>query len=271
MGILGDIAALAQLGKGVPDSVGYEDYGRVNSYYPEEVFNHLQATNFLINKKYFSTYCVEIYNDSSSVQKDLKILFNGNFSLKPKLKFVRRDIEVSYEVDEKNKEIRITEIPPKESVNIVINEPDNKFKIYQVLIGDNQITPLRNKYFKLKNLLLTRQFILPLIVTLCLGVSLLYLEFKASSQRELKNAMDQKVELYLESIGFKKCGMVLLKNNNESKLALKVKFNKLDDNLQKQVLMFNQTDNIEDLLQKESIYWCNTSNNENEGSVKLFM
>ena len=138
------IKALVDLTKEVPDAVGYEIYGPWDFSLPAEIDTSLsQATSERLES--LSQLFVEVANYTHKVQKDLRLQYRGNFGFKPQVSFRRREVPVKAELDYENKEIRIAEIPPNESVHVTVFNPSDGFSLEQVLIGDRAVTNAMRK------------------------------------------------------------------------------------------------------------------------------
>ncbi len=137
--MINQIKAFFDLKKEIPDAVGYSKYGPVKFLLPIEFKNELPHIS---SEKLdgLTTSGITIYNYSSKTQKNIRVLYSGNFPYMPRARFLRRDIDPKFENKINDKELLILEIPPNDTININIFNPDEKFKFEDVLIGENVVT-----------------------------------------------------------------------------------------------------------------------------------
>lgn len=143
------IKAVLDLRKEIPDAVGYDTYGPIVFPLPLEIRDAIpqSITQQLHNLTLIS---VRIDNYSSKTQRDIRVLFSGDWAFAPKFSFHRRDVEVKSKILVEDKEIVLLEIPPNESVSIEIFNPSKGFGIDQVLLGDVEITKVMQKLAEAK-------------------------------------------------------------------------------------------------------------------------
>lgn len=138
------IKAVLDIWKDIPGAVGYDTYGpvafplplEIRDVIPQEVATKMDSLTLL---------SVRIDNYSSKTQRNVRILYSGDWAFSPRFSFRRRNINVNSEIRSEDKEILIHEIPPNESLSIKIFNPSNEFNVEQVLLGDVAITKLMQK------------------------------------------------------------------------------------------------------------------------------
>ncbi|WP_263942695.1 hypothetical protein [Pseudomonas capsici] len=147
--MLDQVSAFFSLKKEIPDAVGYDTYGPVVFPLPKEVLDLLSGTVIQALDS-VAVFGVHVDNYSIKIQKDVRVLYSGDFEYAPKVAFRRREVEVKYKVNKEDKQIEIFEIPPDESVDIEFFNPNDGFLIERVIIGDSQVTPLMQKLAEAK-------------------------------------------------------------------------------------------------------------------------
>ncbi|MEJ6475957.1 hypothetical protein [Pseudoalteromonas piscicida] len=252
--MIGSLLTLIQLKKEVPDSVGFIDYGAMTTPYPKEVFEHLKSTGFKCQKTCFCTHMLEVFNDSTKIQRNIKVLYSGGFLLSPRLKFGRRETSVDFEIKDVSKEILIKEIPPKETIYIDIYEPTKKFSIYQVLVGDHQLTPWKNRVAEFRRSYLTLKgfiFFVFLITFFSLSTYVLIEDTVAALDRKKKIGL-------LKKNGFTKCFIDFKEKqqNTDKQLNLEKRYSLLSTEQKGTILYVNGAKSLQDLKDGEVLIWC---------------
>ena len=247
--LLSTIQSILQLRKEIPDPVGYDTYGPISFPLPHEIQELLEGNQ--IKSDFINITSIRVDNYSSKTQKDIRVLYSGDYEYKPAFKFHRREIPVKFEVLESDKEFLIKEIPPNESVSIEIFNPSTEFELVQVLSGDGEITSVMQKlaearrYPELARMkLFTHATVIFAIVAVAFTGYLTWSKLQESSRIE---------EAYS---GFASCSPSLMKNPPENEKILERKFKRLDVYWQNYILSSNKVNSLEELGLKNELVWC---------------
>jgi hypothetical protein len=233
----------------VPDPVGYDTYGPISFPLPKEIQDLLKGdcnkTNFI------NITSIRVDNYSSKIQKEIRVLYNGNYLYEPRFKFHRRDIPVKVEVRYDEKEFVITEIPPNESVSIEIFYPSKDFGVVQALYGEREITSLMQKLTEARrNPGLARLKLSAYLITIITVVAVSISGYVAWNKRQ-ENARIE--EVYSE---FNSCSPSFIKNPPENEIILEKNFKRLDMYWQDHILSSNKVKSFEELNSKDELFWC---------------
>lgn len=247
--MLSSIQSLLQLKKEVPDAVGYDTYGPISFPIPQEFQNSLKESHDDLD--FINLTSLRIDNYSSKTQKGIRILYSGDYLYTPTFGFQRRDISVSFELKNEEKEITINEIPPNESVWIQIFYPSDDFEVVQVLLGDSEITSLMQKltearrYPELARMkLFMYATVIIAAIALCFGG---YAVWKSMQEKALLNAA------YSD---FASCTPAIMQNPIENEEILERKFQRLGVYWKNYILSSNKVDSFDQLKLKDQLVWC---------------
>lgn len=244
------ILAATQLKKEIPYPVGYDVFGPIS--YPDiPVEIEKDISSSIVEKLDGLTHInLRIDNYSSKEQKNIRILFSGNYEYSPKFSFHRRAIDVEYEIHDKSKEIVLSRIPPNESVMVQFFNADQHFNIDQVLIGDSQITQFMQKLAEAKRYpqLFLAKFITLGSMLITIGAFGIFGYFTWSNNQASKTiniAMD----------GFVSCRPYIFDNTPDKEKLLERKFNQLGSwgNF---VLSLNKVSSLDSLKLKDQVILC---------------
>ncbi|ULR31690.1 hypothetical protein MJO48_02975 [Dickeya fangzhongdai] len=142
--------SLIKIRQELPDAIGYA-LSQKNRIFmlPEEISESCGEELAEVLHHLSCTY-LSIDNYTNRVQKSIRVLLVGSSEFTPRVLFRRRSNRVTYEILSEENEILIHEIPPNESVYILFYNPDAKFSIEQILVGDKTITPAMRKLAEAK-------------------------------------------------------------------------------------------------------------------------
>lgn len=250
------ILAALQIRKEIPDAIGYNTFGPATFTIPKEFQEALDSPN--IASKDINVFYIRVDNYSSKIMKEIRILYSGDFSYSPNLKFRRRDVQVQFELKADQKELVIAEIPPNESVFIEIFDPLVNFEIFQVISNNEEITGLMQKlawakrYPEIARMKLI-SYVLMLVVVLAL-MFFGYVVWKTNRNTEQINAA---------YAGFLSCTPSLIDDPAEQAASLKNRFGLLSQFWRNIILSTNKVKTFEELKLKSKIIWCEPNNSNN--------
>ncbi len=244
--MLSKLLTLIQLKKELPDAIGYDLFGPLSFPVPEELSSELSES-----LKSITILTLRIDNFSSKVQKNVKILFSGSFKYNPSLNFQRRDITVKYNIDNENKELIITEIPPNETIIVEFFNPTSAFEIEQLLVGENTITKLMQQLTEAKRYpSLTRLKFFISIMMIILVIPTAWLFYKIES----RNQNNQIITNAFERVA--SCTPYVFDNPLENEKLLERKFKKLGKYWGNFVLSANKVTTFDELKIKDQVILC---------------
>lgn len=245
--MLQSIQTIFMLKKEIPDAIGYDTVGPISFPLAKEIQESAQNNQL----DYISLFSMTVYNFSAKVQKEIRILYSGDYEYQPIIKFSNREIMVRYEENQDNKELIIKEIPPNESISIEVFYPSKHFKIIQVLIGDHEITTLMQKLVEAKRYpSLVYSKMMMYILVLVFSIALAFLAFKIWETRQAHQSIQDAYS------GFESCRPSLLKNPPGHEQVLERNYKKLNDVWKNHVLILNKVVSLEALKLKDEIVWC---------------
>ena len=249
--MLDQVKALLDLKKEIPDAVGYEMDGPDFYPLPSEILATLPtSTSTEIEGMIVRT--LRIDNFSSKKQHNIKILFSGSWSYAPRINFMRRSsVQVKYDIFSNDKEILLHEVPPNETVFIHFFNTKERFKIDQVLIGDNAISKTMQRLANAKRspelVKLTRfLWVFALMMAAVLLLSFYGIWKKYSDNKIIEDA----------SAGHLSCSSYVYDNSSFDVNALKQKYQKAGQIFQSYVLSVNKVKSFDELQLKEKVILC---------------
>jgi len=251
--LLNSVLTFLNIKKEIPDAFGYDVFGPVSYPIPEE-FKQLLEANEVFSEGLDLCF-VRIDNYSSKLQKDVRILYSGDFEYRPSLTFHRRDVSVRYSIAEEEKEIVIEEIPPNESISIEIFNPTQDFQVDQILSGDHEITSLMQKlaearrYPDLARMKLASVCLMSFTTLVLIATG--YLAWG-------KIAESNRIEAAYS--GFLSCTPSFVDNPPDYEKMLKRRFEQLDLIWQNNILSSNHVRTFDELKLKDEILWCEPNN-----------
>ncbi|AZD33662.1 hypothetical protein C4K22_0900 [Pseudomonas chlororaphis subsp. aurantiaca] len=90
------------------------------------------------DNRYVCTH-IAIYNESDTTLTDVRLLYCGNFTFTPRITYSRHEAAVKWQHNAEDKELLLRGIPPNETVDISIYNPQD-FEVVQVLVHGKKIT-----------------------------------------------------------------------------------------------------------------------------------
>jgi hypothetical protein len=244
--VFNQLKAVLDITKEIPDAVGYVTYGPMSYPVPKEIGKISDGVESL------TILWLQVENYSSRAQKNLRVLYSGDWQYHPDFEFDRRTVAVKHEIKDGDKEIVIAEIPPNEKVAITFYNPSPKFHIEQVLIGDSVITPTMQRLAK------RRRYPLSALTKLSFVTgSLVILVGVGSTSYALYQQLNSNSELNRLSAALKdveSCSMKLEKTPSFEQLLARREmgipyFSSL-------ILKINKVDSVAELAMKEEILYC---------------
>lgn len=248
--MLQQLIAIVQLKKELPDAIGYDTSSQTGyPSIPVEISGSiLDAT---VEEIYnLSSLNLHIDNFSSKTQKNVRILFSGEYQYSPKFAFHRRDVAVKYEVKGSDKEIVISEIPPNESVLVKLFNPSQHFNIDQVLVGDNEVTKIMKKLAETK-----RYPEIARMKVFTLGVAALTIGVIVATGYITWNQIRDSKIINSAHAGFSSCSPYVFENPPEKERTLERKFNQLGV-WGTFVLSLNKVSSLNELKLKDQVIFC---------------
>lgn len=239
--MLSTIQSILQLRKEVPDPVGYDTYGPISFPLPNEIQELLEENH--LKPDFINITSIRIDNYSSKAQKEIRILYTGDYQYQPVFKFHRRDIPVKFETLACDKEFLIKEIPPNESVSIEIFNPSTEFEVIQALTRDSEIEARR--YPELARMKLA-MFAIVIFAAIVLPITGYVTWSKIQEFARINEAYS----------GFASCSPSFIKNPPENEKILERKFKRLDLFWQNYILSSNKVASLEKLGLKDELIWC---------------
>lgn len=247
--MLSTIQSILQLKKEVPDPIGYDTYGPISFPLPNEIQELLERNH--INHDFINITSIRVDNYSSKTQKEIRVLYTGDYHYQPVFKFHRREIPVKFEVLDDDKEFLIKEIPPNESVSIEIFNPSTEFEVVQALSGDSEITSVMQKLAEARRYPEIARMKLFAYTTSILAVVIL-----SFAGYVIWSKVQESVRINEAYSGFASCSPSFMKNPPENEKMLERKFKRLDFYWQNYILSSNKVQSLEELLLKDELIWC---------------
>lgn len=252
--MISELKALLDIGKDAPDAVGYSVAEAISFPLPEEVAESLPDGVTKDLSKLILLH-VSIYNYSSKSQRNIRVLYAGDWELSPSIAFDRREVSVKYSINEDEKEIVIDEIPPNESVYLNIFNPYRGFKIDQVLLGDKKITGFMQRLAEAKRFPgLIRLKAVTAIMFLALIACIAFVGYKVLGVRNEVSANNAEMAALLKNSGL--CRLYSYRNDKPDDLDI-VLLTKNIYPLEK-VLGMNNVSTMDELRSKKTILLCSS-------------
>lgn len=249
------IKALLDIRKEAPDAVGYNTWGPISFPLPIEITEAIPES---ISNKISELIClhISIYNYSPKSQRDIRVLYSGDWEFSPKISFDRRETPVKFNINQEDKEIVINELPPNEAISIEVLNPHHDFKIDQVLLGDKQITKLMQKLAEAKrHPTLARLQLITVIALLSILASFSWAIFSLWRTTEEINSQDLEFSKLLGDSGL--CKLRIFENkgtiNDLAREFISPKQLSLEE-----ALRLNKASSFEELQLKSKIILCDT-------------
>ena len=241
--MISEFLELLGLKEKLPAPIGYNISEPIWFPFPDEINQNENIDNFAI-------VLFSINNLSDKELDNVRILYDGEFSYLPKIRFRRRNVDVDYEIDTLKKEFIINSIPPKEDLFIDIFIKENEsIKIEEVLIDKKRINQYMQKYSEIKKYPLISLFYIISFISI-IGTG--YLVYTVKNALKEKEVLDKVVEEYRKD--WKSYTLYIFDNKIENEKLLSREFNKLDEYEQNEVLKLNKVTNYEKLKAKDEIY-----------------
>ncbi|QNI02275.1 hypothetical protein HXW73_04615 [Halomonas sp. SH5A2] len=247
--LLNYLLAAFKIRREMPDAFGYDTFGPIVYPIPMEFREVLHSQN--ISYEDLSLVHIRVDNYSSNSQKDVRVLYSGDFEYKPTLTFHRRDVAVRFNHVENEKEIVIKEIPPNESISIEIFNPSASFQVIQVISGDAEITSLMQKLAEARRYPGLARLKLATIFLVLIGVFLL-----GMTGYSTWNKIEENKRIEAAYSGFVSCRPSLIENPPDQEEKLQRNFHRLDFKWQNTILSFNHVFSYDELKLKDEILWC---------------
>lgn len=192
------------------------------------------------------------YSDASC--RNLRVLYSAECEYPAQLEFKRRDTEVRYNIDPKNKEILIDEIPPNETVSVAFFNPSNGFSVEQVLIGDTKVTDSMRKHAEAKRYpmlywsgkIATAAMLIAVVTAFWAGYNI----WKSSKDREI-------IASATGNLGG--CVPIVIYDSDENRDDLNHRFLALNYPYDRMVLAINKVSSLEELDKKKTVIFCKPS------------
>ena len=250
--MLGSILNGIQIKNEIPEAIGYRTYGPYKFPVPEELIS--SSDNEELNSlSDMSILYFDMNNYSSKVQREIRIIYSGDFQYSPKINFDSRKVDVDFEIKKNSKEICIKELLPQESISISFFNTDTKFEIEQVLIGDQMITSTMNALAELKRspsfkwhyLFISVVLIFPLVTA---G----YAYNSINKSMEVKKLISESYK----NLGYMQCAPDLFDNPVGSEKSLERKYQQLSKVQQENTLALNNVKTYDKLKVKDKVLFC---------------
>ncbi|MBP2834726.1 hypothetical protein [Dickeya parazeae] len=248
------ILSLIKIRQELPDAIGYfltqKDYIFT---LPEEISESCGEELAEVLHHLSCTY-LSIDNYTNRVQKSIRVLLAGSSEFTPRVLFRRRSNRVIHEILSEENEILIHEIPPNESVYILFYNPDAKFGIEQILVGDKTITPAMRKLaeakrypelFRMKFMSVLIFFITTIFVIGAISV----VSYTLWDRHKIDQVMK---DVYSD---FSVCQNEIFYNSAEKEKELERRFKQLGTD-GKTTLIFNHVSSLDELKLKDIVILC---------------
>lgn len=248
--MLNQIKAALDLKKEIPDAVGYDTFGPITFPLPLEIRNALP--HFVSEQiERITLLNLRIDNYSSKMQRNVRVLFSGNWSYAPQISFYRRDVEVKYKVLNADKEIVLLEIPPNESVSIEIFNPSDQFKVEQVLIGDVEVTKLMQKLAEAR-----RHPDLAKFKAFMIAVSVFAIATTLGCAYVIWNQVTEQRTIEAAHVGLRSCAPYVHANQPGREDVLERKFHQAGPYFSSYILFLNKVTSLSELKIKDQVVLC---------------
>ncbi|CAE6938275.1 hypothetical protein R69608_05082 [Paraburkholderia nemoris] len=236
-----------------PLAIGYEIFGPFSHPLPvdilkEDIIAQSQTPAELV------ILALRLDNYSNESCRNLRVLYSAECEYPAQLEFKRRDTEVRYNIDHKNKEILIDEIPPNETVSVAFFNPYKGFSIEHVLIGDAKVTDSMRKHAEAKRYpmlywsgkIATAAMLITVVTAFWAGHEL----WKSSKDREI-------ISSATGNLGG--CVPTVIHDSDENQDDLNHRFLALNYPYDRMVLAMNKVSSLEELDKKKTVIFCESS------------
>ncbi|MET4878411.1 hypothetical protein AB7160_00075 [Morganella morganii] len=248
------ILSLIKIHQELPDAIGYT-LSQENHLFtlPKEVTDSCsEEVADVLN----DLYCVylRIDNYTNKVQKSIRVLLAGSSEFTPRVLFRRHRNRVTHEIQSEENEILIHEMPPNESIFIIFYNPDAKFSVEQILVGDKTITPTMRKLaeakrdpklFRIKFITGLMLFISIIVATGCFSVLGYTLWDHHKTNQIMEDALSD----------FSMCQNEIFYNSTEKEKELERKFRQLGT-AGTTTLAINHVSSLDELKLKDIVILC---------------
>lgn len=244
------ILSLIKIRQELPDAIGYMLTQESHLFaLPVEVTDSCGKDCKEILER-LSCICLSIDNYSNKVQKSIRVLLSGNSEFTPRVLFRRRSNMVTHKILSEENEVFIHEIPPNESIFIVFYNPDAKFGVEQVLVGDKKITLAMQKLAEAKRTpeiarLDFFSFLIPLITIVFISVLCYALWSRHKTEKIMNDAFSD------PSL----CENEIFNNSVEKEKELERRFKQLGS-VGTVTLFINHVSSLDELKLKDTVILC---------------
>jgi len=252
------ISSLLDLKKEVPDFVGYEIVRTITVPLPDEMSDVIyEQVGHDHDARLMTITMLQVYNSSSKMQKNIRILYSGDYNFLPKMAFSKRNNNVAYTEIKESNEITIDEIPPENTLQMLLFNTTDDFEIEDVIVNGSKITTLMQWLAKAKmepeytSLVIQNKLLY--FTTILLGITALCtVTFLFMTLYERNNTLDR---LYddLDSV---KCKVYDLSKGMTDIDDLTADFDKLDIRSQYSNVILNKTTTFQEMKAKGLVILC---------------
>jgi hypothetical protein len=248
--VLDQVKAAFDLIKMVPEAIGYDTFGPITFPLPDELRDVIPSS-VAEQLRDISVLNVRVDNFSNKTQRNLRILFSGGWSFAPQISFYRRNVKPKYELHIEEKELVLLEIPPNESVSIDLFNPDNHFRIEQVLVGDTAVTHLMQRRAEAKRYPAVARWHafakIALVVSICTLAATSYLAWNRASENQIIESATS---------GLASCVVNVYANKPSDEAVIIRKFQQTPPSFAQITLALNKVNTLSELLLKEQVLLC---------------
>ncbi|KHS75730.1 hypothetical protein H4F46_02410 [Pectobacterium brasiliense] len=248
------ILSLIKIRQELPDAIGYA-LTKENHIFmlPEEISESCGEELAEVLHHLSCTY-LSIDNYTNRIQKSIRVLLAGSSEFTPRVLFRRRSNRVTHEILSEENEILVHEIPPNESIYIIFYNPDTKFSIEQILVGDKMITPAMRKLAEAKRYpeLIRMKFITVLmsfIVIISVIGSISMLSYTLWNRHKIDQVMKDAFS------DFSICQNEIFYNSAEKEKELERRFRQLGP-VGTTTLTINHVSSLDELKLKDIVILC---------------
>lgn len=248
------ILSLIKIRQELPDAIGYALTQKDHIFTLPEEISESCGEELAEVLHHLSCIYLSIDNYTNRVQKSIRVLLAGSSEFTPRVLFRRRSNRVIHEILSEENEILIHEIPPNESVYILFYNPDAKFGIEQILVGDKTITPAMRKLaeakrypelFRMKFMSVLMFFITTIFVIGAISV----VSYTLWNRHKIDQVMK---DVYSD---FSVCQNEIFYNSAEKEKELERRFKQLGT-AGTTTLMFNHVSSLDELKLKDIVILC---------------
>ena len=243
------IKTILDIRKEIPDAVGYDTYGPISFPLPKEIQELLGG--YIDKPNFINITSIRVDNYSPKVQKQIRILYVGDYVYEPIFKFHRRDIPVKFSVKKIEKEFVVEELPPNESVSIEIFYPHKDFGVVLAISGDSEITTTMQKLAEARRYPeLVRIKLFTYAIAIFAVVIVPFLGYAIWDKNQENNRINEALS------EFASCSFTLMKNPPDNEKILERKFSNVGIYWQNYILSSNKVKSLDELKLKNEVVWC---------------